>query len=189
MRMRTRRETLHRAAGLGAAVLLPSLLRPGAARAQSTEEEDLRDFLEQAIEVEQDSVLAYGTALESPNIDAGVKGTLELLRDQEQAHANAWRSALDSLGFEAPDPPGDPADSEELEGLAELEKSDELLAFLAEYEQTLLARYLDLAPPLESEDLSRTSAEVIASHAQHLVVVRSALGEDPAKVLERVARG
>ena len=81
--MRTRRETLHSAAGLGAAVLLPSLLAPTRARAQSTEEEDLRDFLEQAIELEQASVLAYDTAVESANVEAGLKRTLELLRDQE----------------------------------------------------------------------------------------------------------
>lgn len=187
--MTTRRETLRRAAGLGVVVLLPSLLRSSAARAQSTEEEDLRDFLEQAIEIEQASVLAYDTAVESPGIDASLKGTLELLRDQEQAHANAWRSAIDSLGFDPPDPPSELADIDELEGFEALEKSDELLTGLAEYEQTLLARYIDLAPDLESEDLSRTSAEVIASHAQHIVVVRSALGEDPAKVLGRLARG
>ena len=187
--MRTRRETLHRAAGLGAAVLLPSLLRPAGARAQSTEEEDLRDFLEQAIELEQASVLAYDTAVESPEMDAGLKATLELLRDQEQAHANAWRSAIDSLGFDSPGPPTELGDVEDLDGFEALERSDELLTGIAEYEQLLLARYLDLAPELESEDLSRTSAEVIASHAQHIVVVRGALGEDPATVIARIARG
>jgi len=182
----TRRETLHRAAGVGAAVLLPSLLRPAGARAQTAEEEDLREFLEQAIDLEQASVLAYDTAVESAGIDAGLKGTLELLRDQEQAHANAWRSAIESLGFEAPEPPTGVADAEELRGLAGLERSVELLNFLAEREQTLVDRYLDLAPELESEDLARTSAEVAASHAQHLIVVRGALGEDPTKVLERI---
>jgi rubrerythrin len=169
--------------------VLPSLLRPAGALGQSTEEEDLRDFLEQAIELEQGSRLAYDTAVESPHVEAAVKGTLELLRDQEQAHANAWRSAIDSLGFEPPDPPSEPADVEELEGLDELQRSEELLAFLAEREQALIDGYLDLAPGLESEDLARTSAEVVGSHAQHLVVVRTALGEDPAQVLVRLARG
>lgn len=183
--MKTRRETLHRAAGLGAAVLLPSLLRPGRARGQATEE-DPREFLEQTIELEQASVLAYETAVEGPDVEAGLRGTLELLRDQEQAHANAWRSALDLLGFEAPDPPSQAGDSAELEGLAGLERSEELLTFLAEHERRLIRRYLELAPELASEDLARTSAEVVASHAQHLVVLRSALGEDPPEALARV---
>ena len=187
--MRTRRESLHRAAGLAAAVILPSLLRPAGARAQSTEDEELRDFLEQAIELEQASVLAYDTAVERADVEAGLKSTLELLRDQEQAHANAWRSAIDSLGFDAPAPPSDPSDSEDLEGLAGLERSTELLAFLAKHEQTAIERYRGLAPELESEDLTRTSAEVAASHAQHFVVVRGALGDDPAQALEQLSRG
>ena len=187
--MRTRRQTIRAAAGLGAALALPALARVDSAAAQSTEEEDLRDFLEQVIELEQDSVLAYGTAIESAGIDARLKSTLELLRDQEQAHANAWRSAIDSLGFDPPSPPDDPADSEELDGLTELEKSDELLGFLAEHEQTMIDRYLDLAPELESEDVSRTCAEVLGSHAQHVLVLGGALGEDPATVLARLARG
>ena len=181
--MRTRRESLHRAAGLAAAVILPSLLRPAGARAQSTEDEELRDFLEQAIELEQASVLAYDTAVERAGVEARLKSTLELLRDQEQAHANAWRSAIDLLGFDAPEPLDAPADSEELKGLGGLERSEELLTFLAEHEQMLVGRYLELAPDLESEDLARSSAEVVASHAQHLVVLRTALGDDPAVAL------
>lgn len=185
--MRTRRETLRRAAGLAAGALLAGLVRPVGARAQATEDEELRDFLEQAIELEQESVLAYDTAVEAPDVDRGLKPVLELLRDQEQAHANAWREAIDLLGFEAPDPPAELAEADDLGRLEELEKPEELLRFLAEHEQALISDYLELAPALVSEDLSRTAAEVAASHAQHLVVLGGELGDDPVEVLTRLA--
>ena len=187
----TRRDALRRGAigagAIAAAGVLPALARPAAALAQTEDEENLKDFLEPAIELEQASVLAYATALDAQGLDAETAKMLELFRDQEQAHANALRSALDSLGFELPDAPETPDDSEDLDDLEGLDKADEYLQFLVELERQLIALYQDSAPALESEDLSRTAAELVGSHAQHIVALRLALGDDAAEALAQVA--
>ena len=50
-----------------------------------TEDDDLRDFLAEAIGLEQITVLAYATAAEQA--DPSGRQLLEDFRDQEQAHA------------------------------------------------------------------------------------------------------
>jgi rubrerythrin len=204
----SRREALERAAlgagAVAAAGLLASLARPASARAQSTDDEALRDFLVPAIALEQLAALAYDTAADATGTDGDSKRVFERFRDQEQAHANALRSALDSLGFDLPDAPDSPTDSdvfEDVEGLEEqraaalgdllgeldgLRKEDELLDYLAGLEREQLAYYLEAAPGLDSEDLARTSAEIVGNQAQHLVVLRLALGDDAAAAVAAV---
>ena len=64
-------------------------LRPALALAQSTNDDDLRDFLVHAIGLEQIAVLAYSTAADANGVEAKLKSTLNRFRDQEQAHASA----------------------------------------------------------------------------------------------------
>lgn len=203
----TRREALRRAALAAGAIAATGLLRPAAAVAQSADDEDLRDFLVEAIGLEQVAVLAYATAADAPTdgTPLTLRRTLEEFRDQEQAHANALRSAIDSLGFDAPDAPSSATDSEvfdEVEGLSEeaaaklttwldrldgLTKRDELLELLAGLETEQLDLYVGRGPDLDSEDLSTTCAEIAGCQAQHLVVVGLELGGDPAASLREAA--
>ena len=107
----SRREAVRGAALAAGALAAAGLLRPGAALAQSTDDDDLRDFLATAIAIEQVAVLAYSTAADAPGTDPTLKGTFETFRDQEQAHASALKSALESIGFDAPDAPSSPTDT------------------------------------------------------------------------------
>lgn len=198
----SRRELLRRAA-IGAGALSASgLVLPALAGAQSTEDDDLRDYLVEATGLEQIAVLAYGTTAEAKGMEPVVKKDLLAFRDQEQAHANAWRTALDSLGFDAPDAPDSPTDTgvfSDVEGLSDdaaneltgllddldkLSKPEEYLDYLAELERRELAYYVGEAPALDSEDLATTSAEIAGCQAEHLVVLRQALGDSPAKSVE-----
>jgi rubrerythrin len=175
----TRRDAL-RLAGVGAGALaLPALLRPAIARGQSEDDDELGDFLEQAIDLEQAATLAYETAADAKGVDADLKRSFELFREHEQAHATALRQALDSLGFDLPDELTDPADSDQLDGIDKLKTPNEFLAFLVGLEQDQLRFYVEDAPPLDSEDMRRTSAEILGCQAQHLVVLREAQGAAP----------
>jgi rubrerythrin len=175
----TRRDAL-RLAGLGTGALAIPALLPAIAHAQSSEDDDLNDFLEPAIELEQATVLAYETAAEANGVDGELKRSFELFRNQEQAHATALRQALDSLGFDLPDELTDPADSDQLNGIEKLKTPDEFLAFLVGLEQDQVSFYVEEGPPLDSEDLVRTTAEILGCQAQHLVVLREAQGAAPA---------
>jgi rubrerythrin len=201
-RLDNRRELLRRAALGGGALTATGLLGPTLAAAQSTDDDDLRDYLVEATGLEQITVLAYGTAAEAKGTQPVVRQSLERFGAQEQAHADAWRSALDSLGFDAPDPPDDATDTgvfDDVEGLSDeaanqltglldnldgLSKPEELLRFLVELEQRQLRYYVGAAPALDSEDLATTSAEIAGCQAEHLVVLHQAEGDSPADAVK-----
>lgn len=196
----TRRDALRHAALGAGALTLAGLGQPVAAFAQAPDDEDLRDFLVEAIGLEQVTVLAYSTAADANGIDTALKTTLEAFRGQEQAHADALRAALDGLGFDppaAPDSATDTAVFDDVEGLSDeatdqltghlddLEALDgagsrQLLAFLTELEGEQLSLYVGSAPALDSEDLATTAVEIAGCQAEHLVVLGIELGDSPA---------
>jgi rubrerythrin len=193
--------------GAGGALVLaaaPTLLRPAAARAQSTDDEDLRDYLEEAIALEQVAVFAYASAAERQTGGGGDGGgggselerILRRFGDHSEAHVTAWREAIDQLGFDAPPEPesADDADafealddpranelSELLRGADRAREREEIVEALIAIEEELLRFYLDAAPGLDSEDLATTGAEVAGCAAQHLVVLREQRGDTPAE--------
>jgi hypothetical protein len=200
----SRREAL-RGAALGAGALAAAgLMRPALAGAQAPADEDLRDFLVEAISLEQLAVLAYATAARDGGTDDADQ--LETFRDQEQAHANALRNALDSLGFDLPEAPDSPTDTgafEDVEGLS-TEMSENLLDllaeldglsgarqhydFLAKVEDEQLTFYTANGPTVESVDLTITCAEIAGCQAQHAIVLGAAIGQPPARTAAAVGR-
>jgi hypothetical protein len=191
----SRRDALQRAALAAGALATAGLVRPALAGAQSTDDEDLRDFLVYAIGLEDVTVLAYATAVEQAGPD--LKPTLETFRDQEQAHANALNQAIDELGFDAPDPPDTPADTgvyDDIDGLddgtikrltdrlGEIDDAqglDQLLDLLLSLEQDQLRYYGAEGPQLDSEDLGTTAASIAGCQAQHLVALKVRIGGSP----------
>ncbi|MQA75844.1 MAG: hypothetical protein GEU88_16180 [Solirubrobacterales bacterium] len=199
----TRREALRRAAIGAGGLTAAGLLTPALAAAQSSDDEDLRDFLAPAIALEQITVLAYATAADANGVEPFLRDRLETFRDQEQAHASALRQALDSLGFDVPEEPSavddtgvfdidgiDDAQMTEftrlLGRIGEVKKRDDALDLLAQLERRQLDYYLSEAPGLDSEDLSTTGAEIAGCQAQHIVVLREALGDAPADAVAEV---
>jgi Ferritin-like domain len=200
----SRREALRRGAFAAGALAAGGMLRPAlAAAASSTADDDLRDFLVEAIGLEQVTVLAYATA--SDQADPGARQMLQDYRDQEQAHASAWRSALDSIGFDAPDAPDAPDDTgvfDSVDGLSDESATelkdlltkigdtnggDQFLELLADLEKRQIAYYVAEAPGLDSYDLATTSAEISNCQAAHLVVLHEDLGDSPADAASAVS--
>jgi rubrerythrin len=192
----TRREALRRAALVTGAASAPALLRPAIAVAQVEEEPaGLEEFLVEAVVLEQMSALAYATAAsELGDGDRSLQRTLTRFERQEQIHANALRSALDSIGVDPPEAPAAPDDlqaienvealdadrteelSERLAELGDVEGRDDYLELLVRLEDEQIGFYLREAPGLSPEDILRVGVEIAACHAQHAVVLREALG-------------
>jgi Ferritin-like domain len=199
----SRREALRRGAIVAGGLAAAGALRPAFAVAQSTADDDLRDFLQQAIGLEQITVLAYSTAADSG--DPKLKSAMEDFRDQEQAHASALRSALDELGFDPPDAPDSPSDGavfDDVEGLDSdsspytaqdlkdllsdldgLKGAKEYLDYLVKLEEAQIGYYVGEAPGLDSVDLATTGAEIAGCQAEHLIVLHGELGDEPATAL------
>jgi rubrerythrin len=202
----TRRDALRRGALAAGAVAAAGALRPALALAQSSDDDDLRDFLQQAIGLEQITVLAYSTAADSG--DPKLKRTMDDFRDQEQAHASALSGALDELGFDPPDAPDSPSDTsvfDDVDGLDAdskpytaqdlkdllseldgLKGTKQLLDYLVKLEEAQIDYYVGEAPGLDSVDLSTTGAEIAGCQAQHLIVLHGELDDEPVAALGAV---
>ena len=185
--LESRRDALRRGAVAAVALAAGGLLRAAPASAQSPDDEDLRDFLVQAIGLEQITVLAYSTASDQAGPD--LKRTLVKFRDQEQAHVNALRQANDELGFDSPDAPDSPTDTAVFEGvdgidddakktlddqLASIDKAkglDQLLDVLLQLETDQITYYVGQGPGLDSADLATTAVEIAGCQGQHLTVL------------------
>lgn len=172
----TRRAAVRRGVAFGGAVLaavtIPSLVKVRDALAQADGDAQI---LEVAIGIEQTAVAVYDAAVGSGLLDEATMEIAELFRDQEQEHADALIAALEDLGGTPPEPPG----AGEVDRLGHLRSQEELARFALELETIAVAAYYDAHAQLEDEALLRTVASIMANDAQHLVVLRQILGEDP----------
>lgn len=95
------------------------------------------------------------------------------LRAQQQEYANALTKAIRGLGGDTE------AEAEELDP-SRLRDADAYLDLVYELESAALAFYVEGAPRLYTAAPRTLDASLAAGHAQHLVVLRGALGADPA---------
>ena len=198
-----RREAIRRATLAAGALAASGLARPALAAAQTSDDEDLRDFLVEAIGHEDVTVLAYASAADQAGPD--LKPTLEKFRDQEQAHSNALNSAIDELGFDAPDAPDSPTDTGVYDGveglsdetaklltdrlgeLADAQGLDQVIDVLLELEDDQITYSGTEGPGLDSEDLATTAASIAGCEAQHLIVLNGQVGRKPGETAAAVA--
>ncbi len=95
------------------------------------------------------------------------------LRAAEQEYANALTKAVRGLG-------GDTEAEAEALDPSRVRDRAALLTFLYELESDALAAYVDAAPRLYTSAPRTLDASLAAGHAQHLVLLRQALGASPA---------
>ena len=201
----SRRELIRRGVIAAGTVGAAGLLRPALAGAQSATDEDLRDFLAEAIGLEQITVLAYANAADAAD-SGGDRQQLEEFRDQEQAHANALRSAIDEIGFDPPEAPDSPTDTgvfDDVDGLdtetadrlkgrlgdvGKARTPDQFVTLLTDLETDQLTLYAGQGPALDSADLATTAAEIAGCQAQHLVVLGGFAGDSPADAATAAAK-
>jgi rubrerythrin len=92
-------------------------------------------------------------------------------RAHEQEYANAILKAIRGLGGEME------AEAADLD-LSEVDSEADFLALAYELEGAALSAYLDAAPRLFTAAPRTLAASLAAGHAQHLAVLRQALGAD-----------
>jgi hypothetical protein len=148
----TRRQLALAAAGA-------ALARPAAALAATDE----RAIVTGLIEREQAAAFAYARAARAP------------LAAQEDEHARALASALAAMGLDAP---AKPQEAAELDPAARRALRGGIEAAIA-LEDSLLAAYEKAIRGLEQPQVLQTAATVMASHAQHLALLRREAGRDP----------
>jgi hypothetical protein len=126
------------------------------------------DLLQQLLHLEHVGIAAYtaGTPLLPP---ATVKAGKLFLND-ELSHAGALSGLIRAAGGK----PNKPAPSYEL---GHPRTSQEVLALLHRIEAAQIEAYLDALPRLAPSSVKRSVASIMANDAQHVAVVRAALGQ------------
>jgi rubrerythrin len=177
---RDRRELIRRGLGLGGAVIaassIPLLLSVRNAFAASSHDEDI---LIAAIQLEQVAVLAYTTVLEGKLLTPAFATIVRRFRDHEQAHVTVLTKALTDLG-ETPPPQATAKDVDAVvKGLGDVRSQGDVVSFAIELELAAVAAYYDAHRTLLDGKLLQTGASIMANEAQHLVVLRQAVKQDP----------
>ncbi|MGI8846109.1 MAG: ferritin-like domain-containing protein [Thermoleophilaceae bacterium] len=173
----TRRGLLGRAAlGTAAAALVTgSDLVTGVALGQARTDDEI---LTSSIALEQLAAFSYEQIATRGSLAGGNDVAASFAR-QEHEHADALATVLAQRGGGVPAPPRRLKDVPGLQrAIAGGPRTS--AAFALEIEQAAVTAYYAAQGKIEHHELLRTTASIMASEAQHLVVLRSALHRDPA---------
>jgi rubrerythrin len=177
---RDRRELLRSGLRLGGAAVaassIPLLLSVRNAFAASSGDADI---LARAITLERIAVLAYGVAIDSTLLSSDFADIARRFRDHEQQHADALVTALTDLGGSPPPPPTVKDIDGVVKGIGDVKSEADVASFAIELEMAAVAAYYDAHHKLIDAKLLQTGASIMASEAQHLVVLRQAVKRDP----------
>lgn len=166
------RRRLLRAAGAGLAGALLAGCGGESLRAQVHDAKPILhtdvDLLNHLLHLEHVAIAAYtaGTPLLAPQtLKAG-----QLFLNDELAHAGALAGLVRAAGGK----PIKPAPSYDL---GHPRSSEEVLALLHRVERAQISAYLEALPRLEPATVRQSIASILANDAQHVAVVRAALGK------------
>ena len=166
------RRGLLRAAGAGLAGAVVAGCGKASLRAQVHNSATVLDtdvgLLQHLLHLEHVSIAAYtaGTPLlPQATVKAG-----QLFLNHELAHAGALAGLIHAAGAK----PNKPAPSYDL---GHPRASRDVLALLHRVESEQIAAYLDALPRLEPASVKQSVAAILSNDAQHLAVVRAALGQ------------
>jgi rubrerythrin len=128
------------------------------------------EILNGALDLELMAVAAYKTGAGQLKGDVlqVVKGFLE----QEQEHADALAQAIR-------DADGTPNKAKSSYDFPKFASQDGVLKFAIALENTAVAAYIDALPKLTKSDLRATAASILTVEAEHISVLRGALGLAP----------
>ena len=103
-----------------------------------------------------------------------LRATGRQFRAHQQEYVDAITKAIRGLGGETEVEPAEAGVD-----LGEVDSQAEFLGLAYQLENAAFAAYVDASPRLYTEAPRKLAASLAAAHAQHLVVLRQALGESP----------
>jgi rubrerythrin len=127
---------------------------------------DDAELLNSALDLEHMSVAAYAAG-------RGAGGRLvRELREHERVHVGELQRVIRDLG-------GTPHRARKRYDFPPMRTEREVLRFGAELEATAVAAYIDALPRLSQPELRGVAAAILTVEAEHMAVLRDALGEEP----------
>jgi rubrerythrin len=150
------------------ALLLAAPVAAGAADALARARDD-RAIVTAAVDLEQRAAAAYDFAAAGGKLPPALARLAKHLRDQEEEHADGLARALRELGGRRPARPERPVTTPTGRAFG---------AFALQLENRLIRAYYEAMPRLRP-GLRQPLGSIMACEAQHLVVLREALGREP----------
>ena len=125
------------------------------------------EILNSVLDLELMAVAAYkaGAGTLKGDVLQTVKGFLE----QEQEHADGLSAAIKDAG-------GTPNRAKSSYDFPAWRSQREVLRYAVDLENTAIAAYIDALPKLGKGDLRATASAIIANEAEHVAILRGALG-------------
>ena len=132
------------------------------------------DILNGALAAENQAMAAYQLALDSRLLAPGFRSVAQAFQADHGEHAKALRDTIGKLG-------GTPAPAKTAYDFPvnDLKSQTDVLRFAAELERGAVAAYLAAVPAFQNRDIAKAAASILGAEAQHLAVLRAALGENP----------
>ena len=127
------------------------------------------EILNSALDLELMAVAAYKAG--AAHLKGDVLAVGKLFLEQEQEHADGLTSAIKDAG-------GIPNRAKRSYDFPELRSQTDVLRFAVDLENTAIAAYIDALPKLGKGDLRATAAAIVANEAEHVAVLRGALGHE-----------
>jgi hypothetical protein len=168
----TRRQVL-----AGAALALPVLAAPARAQDQDERRERERRAVRASVAAEQAAAVAFEAIANNELLNERQSVTIRLLLDHAKAHAAELEEAFEAQLGE--DPPLAPRRTR-IPGLARVRTAREALGLAARIEEAVIATHLDSVRLTRNSTLLKLICGSTGTGAQHLVVLRQLLGQDPA---------
>lgn len=126
------------------------------------------DLLNQLLHLEHTAIAAYTAG--TPLLPTATQKAGKLFLNDELSHAGALAGLIKAAG-------GKPIKPAPSYALGHPRTSQEVLALLHEVENAQLTAYLDAITRLEPGFVQQSVASILANDAQHVAVVRAALGQ------------
>lgn len=128
------------------------------------------EILNAALDLEWRAVAAYKAA--AGLLSGAALRSAKLLLEHEQEHVDGLAAAIRDLG-------GTPNRAQRSYELPRLRTQPQALRFAIALEQDAIAAYIDALPKLSDPDLRATAASIATAEAEHVALLRIALGQSP----------
>jgi rubrerythrin len=156
----------------GSAAAMVGCGKGGDATVRETDVDAAADLaiLNDLLALELTAIDAYSTAI--PLFKGAMEAAGRRFLVHEQEHANGLTEAIKQLGATTD------ARATKLDH-PRLRDQRDALGLAISLEEAAIAAYVDTVPKLSSADLRATVAQIATSDAEHLAVLRQALGKEP----------
>lgn len=132
------------------------------------------DILNGALGAEHQAIAAYQLALDTRLLPAGTARVAQGFQADHGEHAKALSATITRLGGAIA-----PAKTAYDFPAASLRTQTDVLRFAADLERGAVAAYLAAVPKFQNRDIAQAAASILGTEAQHLAVLRAALGDNP----------